>query len=168
MYADGSLLVDNEGLHGMVERCQPKFLSIGSHIIYIEGFQAGGGVGMVARYSGPDTDNERIPMMSGRVSSRYDARCDPSAAPSSEKFTLCMFKSIHSLSRIPRIGDQVANQRLSFVGKSKLAVIDMHELQTFRAYVPNIPSQNYVWAIYGQLTISVTGSYSLCISSDDG
>jgi hypothetical protein len=171
LYADGSLLVDNEGLHGMVERCQPKFLSAGSHIIYIEGFQAGGGVGMVVRYSGPDTDNERIPMMSGRVSSRYDSQCNPtqrSTTPSSSKFTLCMFKSISSLSRIPRIGDEVANQRLSFVGKGKLAVIDMHELQTFRGYVPNIPSQNYVWAIYGQLTISVTGSYTLCISSDDG
>ncbi len=155
----------------MVERCQSKFLPTGSHIIYIEGFQAGGGVGMVGKYSGPDTDNERISMMSGRVSSRYDAQCDPSvpsSAPISGKFTICMYKSISSLSRTPRIGDEVANQRLSFVGKSKLAVIDMHELQTFRGYVPKTPSQNYVWAIYGQLTISVPGLYSLCISSDDG
>lgn len=161
--------MNNEGLHGMVEKCQPVVLSAGQHIVYIEGFQAGGGIGMAARYEGPDTDYSRVYLMSGRVSSRYDSHCDPSAnLQRPEKFALCMFKSDSSLSRIPRIGDLVASKRLTYIGESKLAVVDMHDLQAFRSYVPGIPNQNYVWAIYGQLLVSIPGMYSLCISSDDG
>lgn len=67
LYLDGPLLVDNEGLHGMVERCGSRDLTSGSHVVYIEGFQAGGGVGMVARYSGPDTGGAKVLMKSGQV-----------------------------------------------------------------------------------------------------
>ena len=49
------MLVDDEGLHGMVKKCGTKTLAAGDHVVYVEGFQAGGGVGMTVRYSGPDT-----------------------------------------------------------------------------------------------------------------
>ena len=34
--------------------------------------------------------------------------------------------------------------------------------------MPGTPDDNYVWAIYGALRATVPGTYSLCISSDDG
>jgi hypothetical protein len=49
------MIVDDDGLHGMVERCTARFLTAGLHSIYVPGFQAWGGVGMEIRYSGPDT-----------------------------------------------------------------------------------------------------------------
>ena len=166
---DGELLVNNEGMHGMVEKCHTSVLSAGAHILYIEGFQAGGDVGMIAQYEGPDTDNNRVPIMSGRISSRYDSHCNPTAVSLEPvKFSICMFKSVSTLSKIPRIGDEVFSKHLSFLGQSQMAVVDMHQLETFRAYVPDVPNQNYVWAISGQLIISMPGTYSLCISSDDG
>jgi hypothetical protein len=55
MYIDGALLVDDDGLHGMVERCSTRFMTAGLHSVYVTGFQAWGGVGMEIRYSGPDT-----------------------------------------------------------------------------------------------------------------
>jgi hypothetical protein len=55
MYIDGSLHVDDDGLHGMVERCAKRFMTAGLHSVYVTGFQAWGGVGMEIRYSGPDT-----------------------------------------------------------------------------------------------------------------
>ena len=91
---DSDLIVDNEGLHGMQEKCSAKVLNAGTHMVYIEGFQAGGGVGMKAKYSGPDTDGSKILMMSGRVSSRYYPACDPTKDTTKEsRFTVCIFKS---------------------------------------------------------------------------
>jgi hypothetical protein len=169
LYLDGAMVVDNEGLHGMVDKCVSRFLSGGPHVVYIEGFQAGGGVGMIARYSGPDTDNERILMMSGRVSSRYYGTCRPDYLQAdSHEFSVCMFKSDSWLSVTPRIGDNVATKLLTYVGTGTVAVLDMHDLNTFRALVPQTPNVNYVWGISGQLKIENPGTYNLCISSDDG
>jgi hypothetical protein len=171
LLVDGVLLVENEGLHGMVEKCQQKMLSVGLHVVYIEGFQAGGGVGMVAKYMGPDTDNEKTYMMSGRVSSRYYAECNPNDdtdSIESTKFTICMFRSNSWISRVPRIGDAVTTQMLSYLGKAAIPAVDIDDLQTFRALVPSTPNQNYAWAIFGKLQISSPASYKLCISSDDG
>ena len=67
---DGPLLVNDDGLHGMVEKCADKDLASGSHVVYIEGFQAGGGVGMVATYSGPDTGFRKILIRSASINRR--------------------------------------------------------------------------------------------------
>ena len=171
LYVDGPLLVDNEGLHGMVERCGAKDLSAGSHIVYIEGFQAGGGVGMIATYSGPDTGGEKVLIKSGVVGTngRYFAECDPSAQSDPSRFTICMFRSEVGLGSIPRLGDADNGiSRLYFEGKGRLPVVDLHDYRAFRQYVADVSDSNYAWAIYGQLKIAAEGSYSLCISSDDG
>ena len=63
------MLVDDEGLHGMVKKCGTKTLTAGDHVVYVEGFQAGGGVGMAVRYSGPDTGSKETLLRSGVVPS---------------------------------------------------------------------------------------------------
>ncbi len=182
MALDGSWLVDNEGLHGAVERCGMKTLTQGAHIVYIEGFQAGGGVYMDAKYSGPDTDNNKILMLSGIASSRYYSKCTPaSLSPAGgvppiqadapveySPFTICLFKSeVGGLSQTPRIGDAVSFNQISFVGKGSVPIVDLHDLANFRQYVPATPEANYVWAIYGSLRTVTPGNYNSCISSDD-
>ena len=171
LYVDGPLLVDNEGLHGMAEKCGAKDLSSGSHIIYIEGFQAGGGVGMIATYSGPDTGDDKVLMKSGVAASnsRYYAQCDPSTQSDPSRFTMCMFRSEIGLVSIPKLGeaDSGAN-RLYFEGKGYLPVVDLHSSRSFKQYISATPDSNYAWAIFGRLEIGTAGTYSLCISSDDG
>ena len=171
LYLDGPLLINDDGLHGMVEKCQDTQLTSGSHIVYIEGFQAGGGVGMVATYAGPDTNGEKVLMRSGKVmkSSRYFEQCDPSAQQDPSQFTVCMFRSSVGLGSIPRISQADSGSGpLSFVGKGRLSVINVHDIGPFRAAVPRTPDWNYAWAIYGQLMIGSAGRYKLCITSDDG
>jgi hypothetical protein len=166
---DGSLLVDNEGLHGMVEKCGTRQLSAGDHTVYIEGFQARGGVGMVAKYSGPDTGGTKILLTVGRVPSPFFPSCAPPAAGGGAgSFDLCVFRSERGLDHTPRIGDDVAAGRLQFVGRGRMPAVDIQRLETFREYVPQTPGANYAWAIYGVLQIAVPGSYTLCITSDDG
>ncbi len=173
---DGLLVVDDEGLHGMVEKCGSRTLASGLHVMYIEGFQAGGGVGMEAKYSGPDTGGKVMFMRSGVVPSTSSAPgpfyfgCDPSVEESDgRKFTLCIFRSEISLGRIPALGQaDTGSNRLYFVGKGRLPVVDVHNVDQFRVTVQGTPDSNYAWAIYGRLLIGVSGSYTMCIISDDG
>jgi hypothetical protein len=171
LYFDWALLVNDDGLHGMVEKCADKDLASGSHVVYIEGFQAGGGVGMVATYSGPDTGGEKVLMRSGKVmkSSRYYSQCDPSAQEDASQFTVCIFRSSVGLGSIPKIAmADSGSGPLSFVGKGRMSVVDVHDVGQFRSAVARTPDVNYAWAIYGQLMIGVSGRYRLCITSDDG
>ncbi len=61
--------MDDDGLHGMIERCGTLILSASMHVLYISGFQAGGGVGMELRYSGPDTGGSKVFVMPGVIPS---------------------------------------------------------------------------------------------------
>ena len=171
LFVDGALLVDNEGLHGALEKCGTLSLTKGPHVIYIEGFQAGGGVYMDAKYFGPDTGEGKVYMMAGKASSRYYPQCDPTdkdAAGDASMFTVCMFSSDVGLGVTPRIGDAVTTNQLKYLGKGQIAMVDMHDVFNFRQIAQNTPDSNYVWAIYGALKIVKEGSYNLCISSDDG
>ena len=166
------MIIDLDGLHGVFEKCTVIDLTAGSHVVYIEGFQGSGGAAMTANYEGPDTDHEKVLMMSGRISSLYYKECDPSLESSnSPMFTICTFKKFHSqksLTLTPWMGDAVAIGQLSYVGKGQVAVIDFHSALNFRQYVPKTPNSEFGWSIHGNLLIEQPGAYNLCISSDDG
>ena len=176
LYVDGPLLVVDEGLHGMVEKCGQKFLTSGSHTVYMEGFQAGGGVGMEAKYSGPDTGGKTAFMRSGVIASlsppavQYYPQCDPTVPDGDgSQFTVCMFRSEVSIGAIPAFGQaDTGLNRLYYIGKGQMPVVDVHDLGQFRSTVPNTPDVNYAWTIHGTLKIGTAGTYSLCITSDDG
>mmetsp|Transcript_60010 Transcript_60010/g.125532 ORF Transcript_60010/g.125532 Transcript_60010/m.125532 type:complete len:163 (-) Transcript_60010:118-606(-) len=53
----------------MIERCGTLILSSNTHVLYIAGFQAGGGVGMELRYSGPDTGGSKAFVLPGVIQS---------------------------------------------------------------------------------------------------
>ena len=55
------LVVDNDGLHGMVERTGSISLLAGKHPITIAFFENGGGAGCIVRASGPDLTYQVIP-----------------------------------------------------------------------------------------------------------
>lgn len=176
LYVDGPLLVNDEGLHGMVEKCGQKFLTSGSHTVYIEGFQGGGGVGMEAKYSGPDTGGKMTFMRSGMVASQgspqsqYYPQCDPSSPDGDgSQFTVCVFRSEVSIGQIPAFGQaDTGLNRLYYVGKGRLSTVNVHDLGQFRSIIRNTPDVNFAWAIYGTLKIGTAGTYMLCITSDDG
>ena len=165
--------MDDEGLHGMVEKCGTTSVTAGDHVVYVEGFQAGGGVGMAVRYSGPDTGGKKVLMRSGSAPSapsRYFAQCDPTAAGLDlSSFVVCIFRSNKGLGSIPSLGSADSDgSALRFVGKGSLPVVDVRSSDDFRKAVAKTPNENYAWGIIGQLRVHAAGSYSLCIESDDG
>jgi hypothetical protein len=173
-FLNSALLINNEGVHGMVEKCESRTLAKGAHTAYIEGFQAGGGVGMEATYSGPDTGDQKVFLRSGSASvsvnpSQYFKQCDPTTQGKADAFAMCVFRSEVGLSQIPEIRNaDTGINRLYFVGKGQMPVVDLRDFNQFKYVVQNIPDVNYAWAIYGSLEIKLAGSYDLCISSDDG
>ena len=155
----------------MAKVCSDIQLDKGPTTIYIEGFQAGGGVGMVATYSGPDTAYQEVVIKAGVVaqSNLYSPQCDPTQPFDPSQFGVCIFKSSAGLSSTPVMGiADSPGAKLYFVGKGQMPVVDIDDLDDFRTYVPQTPDSNYAWAIWGQLVISTSGSYLLCITSDDG
>ena len=60
-YIDGELLIDNDGLHGMVEKNGTMQLTAGVHPIVATYFDNGGGDGLSMSWSGPGLEKQEIP-----------------------------------------------------------------------------------------------------------
>ena len=60
LYIGDQVVVENDGLHGMVERTGTIGLEAGWHAIRVEFFERGGGAGLIVRSGGPDTTYQVI------------------------------------------------------------------------------------------------------------
>jgi len=60
MYIDGTLVVDNDGCHGVRTRSGEIYLTHGRHAVVVEYFENDDGEAMLWEYSGPDTCSVRI------------------------------------------------------------------------------------------------------------
>ncbi|MBL9120306.1 MAG: hypothetical protein JNL80_10385 [Phycisphaerae bacterium] len=58
---DGLEVVDNDGLHGMLEKSGALGLQAGKHLLRVEFFENGGGAGVIARWQGPGLAKQVIP-----------------------------------------------------------------------------------------------------------
>jgi len=56
-----TLIVDNDGLHGMQEMTGTIGLAAGLHEIRVEFFERNGGAGLIVRYQGPDLPRQIVP-----------------------------------------------------------------------------------------------------------
>ena len=61
LYIGDQRVVDNDGLHGMVERSGTIALEAGWHAIRVEFFERGGGAGLIVLAGGPETPYDVIP-----------------------------------------------------------------------------------------------------------
>ena len=61
LYIGNTLVVDNDGLHGMVEQSGTISLTAGMHPITVTMFEKGGGEGLVVEYQGPGVTRQEIP-----------------------------------------------------------------------------------------------------------
>lgn len=59
---DGTLVVDNGGLHAPLQMCASRLLAAGKHSLLADLFENFGQTAMQVYYSGPDTGNTLIPI----------------------------------------------------------------------------------------------------------
>jgi hypothetical protein len=99
----------------------------------------------------------------------YPDQCSPGNNADLSQFVMCMYRAEVNLGSIPKLRTaDSGTSRLYYVGKAAVPIVDMHDLGSFRSYVPATPGSNYAWAILGQAKITTAGAYTFCISSDDG
>jgi hypothetical protein len=61
LLVDGTPLVSNDGLHGMLEKKGLTALKAGKHAIEVRFFEAGGGAGLILRIEGPGVARQAVP-----------------------------------------------------------------------------------------------------------
>lgn len=61
LWIDNDLIVDNDGLHGMVDAGSNIPLQAGKHRLTAEFFENGGGAGVIVRFAGPGLANQPVP-----------------------------------------------------------------------------------------------------------
>jgi len=61
LWIDDDLVVNNDGLHGMLTVRGTRPLAAGKHRLRVEFFEAGGGAGLIMAWSGPGTSTTAIP-----------------------------------------------------------------------------------------------------------
>ena len=61
LWIGDDLVVNNDGLHGMVTVAGTRALAAGKHALRVEFFEAGGGAGLIMRWSGPGQGTEVVP-----------------------------------------------------------------------------------------------------------
>ncbi len=118
IYLDGTLIADDSGLHGMVERCGARNIGAGSHSIQITGFQGGGGVGQQVKYYGPDTGGVKRWLRSSKA--LYHVQGNPA------KFSMCIFQAGYGLSSVPWLSS------LGYVGVGQMSLINLNNAEEFR------------------------------------
>lgn len=58
---DGDVIVNNDGVHGMIERSGSVALRAGLHPLRVEFFEASGGAGLILRIAGPGLSRQIVP-----------------------------------------------------------------------------------------------------------
>ncbi|QDU76752.1 Cytochrome c-552 precursor [Bremerella volcania] len=74
VYVNGNLLIDNDGLHGMVEKGGNVNLTAGTHEIVVTYFDNGGGDGLRVSWEGPGIKKQAIPTSALRAAGQADLR----------------------------------------------------------------------------------------------
>jgi uncharacterized repeat protein (TIGR03806 family) len=67
LFIDGSLVVDNDGLHGVQEASNAIALSNGYHTIEVTMFENRGGQALSVNWEGPDTSDQKEPIGPGKL-----------------------------------------------------------------------------------------------------
>ena len=60
LYVDGTQIVNDDGSHAMQTATGSVNLTPGEHVVTVEYVQSGGGAGVIAQYSGPDTGGAMV------------------------------------------------------------------------------------------------------------
>lgn len=147
LYIDGSLKVNNDGLHGMRDRSAACRLKGTQSRIFLTMFERGGHAGMVFKYSGADTNNQMKLVNSmffkqdkGWKESQYNTPNNLRNVPNFDKLTPVRTRTVPQIRYVNTGGTWPGYSRRDHFGAR--------------------------WT--GKMTITRSGTYRFQLSSDDG
>jgi uncharacterized protein YaiE (UPF0345 family) len=148
---DGSLVVNNGGVHSWVEKCSSVRLLDGLHSVYADMFQNEMYAGMLATWSGPDTGNATVPL--------------PCRSVQQKRFLMKVFEASGQISAMPDMAF------LSSVGEAYVPTINVpggNCAQAWRSLIKDTPDNYFAATWTGSIMVETAGQYTFCTSSDDG
>jgi hypothetical protein len=149
LYIDGSLRVNNDGLHGMRERSSRVRLKGTQSRIFLTMFERGGHAGMIFKYSGADTKNQV--KLVGASAMRFQQ---------DKGWTESQYNTPNNLRNVPDFNKlkPVRTRTVSYVN-----------YQNTGGNWPGFSRRDHFGARWtGKMTITRSGSYRFRIGSDDG
>jgi len=159
LYVDGTMVVNNGGLHGARLRTGVIVLSMGYHMVKAEWFENGGGANMVAEYKGPDTNGVFQNVEVLHFQRQQNNLPDPATLGMSRGWLMRLWFFNHGLSSFPAV-DQNNVQKTLIVPEVKF---DNEKWKTVGA-----PDDRFASVVTGMLPVYQSGSYEFWTASDDG
>jgi hypothetical protein len=151
MWLADRVLVNNNGLHGMIMKHGTASLSTDLHAIRIEFFQKGGGAGIIFKYQGPDSGN--------RLVSAAPAFRDSPVLPGITEEVFYFAQG----SKLPNLNDRKPNQ---------VRVVDEVEPRACPQGGGMFNNFLHEWNVAvlwsGFIEIRLPGEYEFKLTSDDG
>ena len=129
MYLGGDLIIDNDGLHGMVDASAYVPLAAGKHDLRVEFFENGGGAGLIVRYFGANFQRQPVPASAWSRITGVDCPADLA-----EPFGALNFFDVAAYLALYNAGDPAADLAAPF---GSLNFFDItHYLSTYNAGCP--------------------------------
>ncbi len=153
LYIDGVLVVNNDGLHGAIEKSGQIGLKAGLHAINVEYFQQGGGDSLSVSYNGPTISKTVIP-----ASALFNTQASgllPAVHPGTtvNGINYNYYQSANGWSSLPNF---------STITPAKTGTLNNFSLS------PATSTVTFAFSFTGYINVPVDGSYVFYTTSDDG
>ncbi|MDB5274029.1 MAG: domain containing protein [Chitinophagaceae bacterium] len=145
LYIGSTVIVNNDGIHGMVEQSGTIGLKAGKHAIMVDMFQNAGGLGLTVSYSGPSIAKTVI-------DNTVTYRIPPA--------TLCSNTGTITRDYWANIGGTDVSQIPVTTAPTSTTTLTLFE-------APSDVADNYGQRVRGYLCAPYTGAYTFWIASDD-
>ena len=149
LYINSKEVVNNDGLHGMVERSGSIYLGAGKHQIKGTYFEKAGGDNLEVKYSGPGVSKQTIP--NNKLFAVGDVTSKPEPVESGSGLQYKYYE-----------GDWTALPNFANLTPKKTGSVNNFSLS------PKIETNNYAFQFDGFIDIATAGTYNFYTSSDDG
>ena len=156
---NGERVENDDGLHGVLERCGKISLTSGDFPVVVLGFEKDGHAHMDAKYSGPDTGGKKILL----PSTRYPGK---RLEWPKKGWSMTTYKVYDDIDKTPKNFEKLRENGM-LLGKTRTQFIH-DNADDFMFDVPKTPEDGFAFQYKGMVEIQKGGKYKFCTSSDDG
>jgi len=156
---NGERVENDDGLHGVRERCGKISLTSGDFPVIVMGFEKNGHAHMDAKYSGPDTQGKKILVPSSQYPGKRLEKPRKGWEVTTFRVPGGIDKTPKSFKDLREDGSELGRTRTQFIYDNG---------DDFKFDVPKKPEDHFAWEYRGIVEIKKGGKYKFCTASDDG
>lgn len=172
VYVRNQLVINNDGLHGPVEKCADIDGSFGSGIysVRVEFFERGGGALCTLKWQPPSSDSLVVVPPSAWVDSAIlPPTATPTQSPTHDYSVRVKYYAIPSWTNLPADGfNDDGSNGITFISSERVQDINMNDSGSTGSFGGSGRGDQVGATFEGLLEFKTAGEYEICINSDDG